>query len=199
MVFSTAAIEPGWSPEDYVAWTAEPDLFYKLNYINVSVLTLGVVFFFTLLFRFLKQKTEGVALAGFVFVPIYGVLNLLCYSLQISQVPSMALSALDHPESIPYVAQWIQANPASVIGFINGMAYAVLGIPSILYGYLLFTDSIKFAGLTLLLNGVFCVLGMMGMMLDSKILAMGIMVGGFLFLVSLGCFLFETGRRREQA
>jgi len=191
MGISTSAIEPDWNPEDYVRWTSQPGISYLLNYINVSLLTIGVVFLFTLLYRYLKQGSEGLALAGLIFVPVYGVMNLICYSLQISLVPSMAQGALGHPESIPGVSQWIQANPSSVAGFINGLAYAVLGIPSIIYGYLLLVDNRKFSGLTLLLNGCLCVIGIIGMIFENRILSMGVMAGGILFLLSLGFIWFE--------
>ncbi|MEN8201431.1 MAG: hypothetical protein ABFS28_02470 [Bacteroidota bacterium] len=199
MGLSTIAIEPGWGPVDYVKWVSEPSLSYRLNYINVSVLTLGVVLFFTLLYSYLKQRSEGAALAGLIFVPIYGVMNLICYSLQISLVPFLAQAAMGHPESMHGVSQWIQANPASAAGFINGLAYAVLGIPSIIFGYLLMAESGKFSGLTLMLNGIFCVIGIIGMMLDIRILSMGVMVGGFLFLVSLGCIWFELRSRMPRS
>lgn len=199
MALSTAAIEPDWSPFDFVEWAAESNLSYRLNYINVSLLTLGVVYFFTLLYRYLKQRSEGAALAGLIFVPMYGLMNLLCYSLQIIHVPSMAQSALDHPESMYAVSQWIQANPVSVLGFINGLAYAVLGIPSIIYGYLLIQDSRIISGYTLLSNGIFCIIGIIGIVLNSNILSFGVMAGGFLFLVSLLSIWLELGRRTDPA
>jgi hypothetical protein len=201
MVLSTADIEPGWAEADYVKWASEPGLSFRLNYINVSFLTMGVVYLFVLLFRYLKQDARNVALAGFIFVPMYGILNLFCYSVQINLVPSMAQAVLAQPafeqgESIQRVAQWIQANPASVVGKLNGLAYALLGIPSILFGYLLMRKAIRYSGLTLLLNGILCLIGIAGMMLDIRILSMGTLAGGFLFLISLGSIWFELGRHR---
>jgi hypothetical protein len=201
MILSTAAIEPGWVGADYVKWASEASVSYKINYFNVSILTAGVVYFFFLLFRYLKLKSPSLALTGLVFVPIYGLLNLFSYSVQITLVPAMAQSAvaqsavaqsaMEFGDSIQRVAQWIQANPASIVAKLNGLAYALLGIPSILYGYLLILDSRRFSGLTLILNGILCVIGITGMMLDIRILSMGTLAGGFLFLISLGAFWFE--------
>lgn len=191
MALSTAAIEQAWTPSDYVEWISEPSLSFRINYLNVSFLTLGVVFFFVLLFKYLKLKSRSLALAGFVFVPIYGVLNLFCYSVQINLVPAMAQTALAQGESILRVAQWIQASPVSIVGKLNGLAYALLGIPSFLYGYLLIMDTRRVSGLTLLLSGILCLLGMAGMLFESKVLSMGTMAGGFLFLISLGAFWFD--------
>lgn len=197
MIFSTSAIEPGWSPVDYVEWASQPSLSYRLNYINVSVLTLGVVYLFVLLHKLLKKRHQIAALFGLIFIPIYGVMNLIAYSLQITFVPSMAQTALTQPDSIPRVAQWIQANPNSVVGFINGLAYAVLAIPSIIYGYLLVLDRRKYSGVTLIISGLLSIIGILGIILDSKVLSMGIMAGGFLFLLSLGFICFEFRERPD--
>jgi len=197
MGISTADIEPVWSPGDYVEWASQPSFSYRLNYINVSLLTLGVVIFFALLYKVLNQKSKGIALAGLVFVPIYGMMNLICYSLQISFVPSMAQSALGHPESIQSAAQWIQANPDSIAGFVNGLAYALLAVPSLIFGYLLILDARRLSGLTLMLSGFLCLLGITGMILNSRILSMGIMAGGFIFLISLGCIVVEFRERAD--
>jgi hypothetical protein len=199
MVLSTMDLEPGWAEADYVEWISEPSLSFRINYLNVSFLTLGVCFIFVLLFRYLKLKSRSLALAGLIFVPIYGIMNLVCYASQISLVPSMAMSALGNPDSVSEVSRWIQANPDSIAGFVNGLAYAVLAIPSIIYGYLLKLDNRKISGLTFILNGIFCLLGIIGMIFGSKILSMGIMIGGFIFLVSLGCIWFELGRPRDSA
>lgn len=198
MGISTAPIEPDWSAASYLDWASKPSLSYLLNYINVTLLTAGVVLLFVQLYLFLQERNRQTVLAALLFVPIYGMLNLICYSIQISVVPAMAENALHHQESFELVAQLIQANPESLVGFLNGLAYAILGIPSIIYGYLLIKESKVITGYALLLSGILSLLGFAGMLMDSRILSMGIMIGGFLFLISLGGVLLEFRPFRKQ-
>ena len=199
MGISTAPIEPEWSAVSYLDWASKPSFSYLLNYINVTLLTAGVVFLFVQLFVFLRVRNRQAALAALMFVPIYGMLNLICYSIQISVVPAMAENALHHEDSLELVAQLVQANPDSLVGFLNGLAYALLGIPSMIYGCLLIKESKAITGYALLFSGFQSLLGLAGMLMDSRILSLGILIGGFLFLISLGGILFEFSPRFEGA
>lgn len=199
MAISTAPVKPGWSAENFIEWVSSPTKAYVINYLNVTVLTVGVVFLFAQFYMHLKDKLHRLSIGGLLFVPIYGVINLISYSIQISLVPALAGNALDNVENIELVAQLIQANPNSAIGFLNGLAYAILGIPSLIYGRLLIRESKKVTGYALVLNGIFCMLGVIGMVLESRILSLGVLVGGFLFLVSLGGILFEFRNPRIQS
>jgi hypothetical protein len=88
-------------------------------------------------------------------------------------------------ESRLFAAQLIQANPASLSGYINGLAYAILGIPSVLYGILMIRRNQKLSGIFLSLNGVFCITGIIGYLADSRIISAGVVLGGILFLLAL--------------
>ena len=81
----------------------------------------------------------------------------------------------------------IQAWPGSAIGILNGLAYAILGIPSIVFGLLLIRGSamIRAAGVLLVLNAIACFAGPIGLVAGIKVLEMGTVVGGFLFLLAL--------------
>ena len=96
---SMSGIDPEWSDSDYVKWIAGPDIFFILNYVNVILITILVVIFFSFLKSFLEPEFPDGARAGILFVPVYGVINLLCYSIQISVVPSLAASSGGDPGS----------------------------------------------------------------------------------------------------
>ncbi len=71
------------------------------------------------------------------------------------------------------------------------MAYAILGIPSMIYGFLLIKESKKISGLLIALNGAFCIIGINGYIIKNSILASGIMIGGMLFMGCLVAMAFE--------
>jgi hypothetical protein len=67
------------------------------------------------------------------------------------------------------------------------LAYALLGIPSIIFGLLMFREKspLKVAGALLALNGVACILGIVGFLARSAPLSLGTLAGGVLFLLAL--------------
>ena len=94
MAISTAAIEPAWEALDYVRWASNRGVAYVVNYVNVSLLTLVAVLLFYFLYRYLKGQSRQIALAGMILVPVYGLMNLFCYSIQIAVVPAMASQSI---------------------------------------------------------------------------------------------------------
>ncbi|MBN1919995.1 MAG: hypothetical protein JW892_02020 [Anaerolineae bacterium] len=70
-----------------------------------------------------------------------------------------------------------------------------------LYGALLWRRSgaLHWGGVLLALNGVTCILGMIGTLTGSMLLSQGVMIGGILFLAALfplGWGLWKGDRRR---
>jgi len=77
-IFSMSQIQSTWSNIDYISWVSHPDFFFIGNYINATLLTISAILFFTLLHSYLKSYFENTALIGLIFVPIYGILNIVC-------------------------------------------------------------------------------------------------------------------------
>ena len=184
-ILSMSQVQSNWSNLDYISWVSSPDFYFIGNYINATLLTVSAITLLTLLNSFLKQYFETSSFIGYIFVPMYGILNIICYSIQISIVPSIAFASLSDNTLIPIASQLIQANKISLIGYLNGLAYAILGIPSIIFGILLFLKSIRLSGILLASNGLFCIIGIIGYILNNSILSTGTMIGGILFLLSL--------------
>jgi hypothetical protein len=191
MAITTSEIEPGWGTVDYMNWAASAGPAYVLNYINVSLLTLVVVVFFAFLYTYLKEDAPYLAPAAMALVPVYGIMNLVVYTIQIHMIPSLAAASAGNPDMQSWVAQLIQAHPESLAGFVNGLAYAVLGIASIIYGRLLISRSKPLSGWLLLINGVLCILGIAGSVAGIPLLSLGTLLGGVFFLLSLGAALWE--------
>jgi len=188
---SMSGTDPLWGDEDYLKWVADPDIFFTLNYLNVTFLTLVVLLLYLYLFNYLKALNRRLALAVLLLVPVYGAINIFSYSIQIFLVPGLARSALEHQGDISHVSALVQANSNSLVGLLNGIAYAILGIPSIVYGFMLYRSFRKYSGMFLLLSGVFSLLGLVGYLTDQALLSMGIMIGGILFLISLFLMIIE--------
>ena len=164
-------------------------LFYA-TYINAALLTLAAIAFFAALYAWLKPAAPGWAVIGLAFVPIYGAFNLAAYLSQVTLVPalvSLRLDPLYTPAADALLRLTLQAWPGSAIAFFNGLAYGILGIPSILYGLLLQRrgGALRWGGLLLVLNGAACILGVIGSLVGSALLSQGVMIGGILFLAAM--------------
>jgi len=184
-IISMSQVLPSWTDFDYIIWASQPDIFYLVNYINVTLLTFMVIALFTVLFIHILEINKIMAFLGIVFIPIYGIMNIICYSIQINIVPLIAKKALNTSDGLLFVSQLIQANSNSIIGFINGLAYSILGITSFIYGYVLIKNFKKGSGLSLIINGILCIIGIIGYILKNEIISMGIILGGISFLVGL--------------
>ncbi len=142
------------------------------------------------LYRRHREAAPYGSLVGLVFVPVYAVLNLFAYLSQITIVPSL-IALRQQPEyqaaADVFLRQMIQQWPQSGVAFFNDLAYAVLGIPSIIFGILMFrnTSPLKLAGVLLALNGAAGILGVVGFLTRSNLLNMGTVAGGVLFLLAL--------------
>lgn len=164
-------------------------LFYA-TYLNAALLTVAVVAFFAALHVWLSPATLDWTVAGLIFVPIYGVLNLGSYLSQVTLVPALVAMRADPQFTVvadSLLRLSLQAWSGSIVAFFNGLAYAVLGIPSILYGVLLQRrgGALGWGGLLLALNGAACILGVIGVLIGSTLLAQGVMIGGILFLAAM--------------
>jgi hypothetical protein len=194
-VISMSQVKREWTDAEYIIWVSKPDFFFTGNYINATILTIMVIVLFSLLYEYIKVKSSLLAIIGLSFVPAYGLLNLVCYSIQISIVPDLALHAVKNSiDANILVAQLIQANAQSIIGFLNGMAYALLGIPSVLYGIVLLRKYKLLSGLFLSLNGISCFIGIIGYLFHSQLLSSLIGIGGVLFLISAIVMIFDFGK-----
>jgi len=189
---SMSEVKQNWSNNDFLSWAASPDFFFRGNYINATLLTLVAIVLFSLIFEFTRRSNPLLALIGIVFVTIYGIINIVCYSMQIVIVPALASDTLKAGSDVSYfVSQLIQANRNSIVGYLNGLAYALLGIPSVLFGLELIKDNRRLSGVFLLLSGAASITGIIGYSIKSAPLSSLIVVGGVLFLFAVIFMIFE--------
>jgi hypothetical protein len=166
------------------------DWLYVLTYANAVLITVSVTALFGALYAYLRPAAPAWSAVGIVFVPVYSAFNLFVYASQITIVPQLArLQSQPDTDGAGafFLGQMIQAWPGSAMGIVNGLAYAVLGIPSLIFGLLLCGGSslMRVAGVLLILNGIACFAGPLGLITGIPVLELGTVVGGLLFLMSL--------------
>jgi hypothetical protein len=169
---------------------AKPDLLFYVTYSNAALLTVSVVMLFVVLFFSLRLVAPLWSAIGVAFVPIYGCLNLVAYLSQVTVVPRLLrLHAVAKYQALSelLLRQTIQQWPDSAVFMLNNLAYAVLGVPSIIFGALILKSHrlVRFGGILLGLSGVACIAGLLGIVAETSWLTKGSLVGGIFFLLAL--------------
>lgn len=160
------------------------------------------------LYELLRHRFPSLSIIALVFVPVYSLLNLFSYYSQITIVPRLIELGID-PQyrtlSDFLLRQLLQSWPDSAVSIINNGAYAVLGIPSIIFGILLpdLNRKLRISGVFLVLNGVACLVGIIGYVARQPLLSLGSLVGAVFFLAALAAlswfFLSNTEDKKTAA
>jgi hypothetical protein len=190
LMISMAAAGPLNTFELVLAHVSNPSPLFWLSYYNAALITLSATALYAGLYRVAHQAAPTPATIGLVFVPAYCAMNLFAYLSQVTVVPAL-LPALQDPASAPaarlLLAQLIQEWPYSGVAILNGLAYALLGIPSILFGLVFAseTGALRTGGILLVLNGAACIIGLIGSLAGFPPLAQGTLIGGVLFILAM--------------
>lgn len=178
------------SLQDFIKYLGGAGVLFNLNYLNAGLLTFAVSLLFAALFAFYKEKDLLCSAIAFAFTPVYALLNLTVYFSQVAVLPAF----VDMHQVSKYAASselWIamlsQLWPGSLFGFLNAMAYALLGVSSITYGWLMLKQIslLRWAGIMLIFNGILCITGFAGIFMDSEILSLGLMAGAVFFMAAM--------------
>lgn len=169
--------------EQTLAHAARLDTVFYLTYINAFLVTISATALFTGLYLCLKPLSPTWSLMGLMFIPVYSLLNICVYLSQITILPRL----LDLEGNGQLLRQAVQMWPDSAVSILNILAYAVLGIPSIIYGVMLTKAGkvMRIGAILLILNGVLCNIGLIGVMTETNWMKLGTMLGGILFLAAL--------------
>lgn len=194
MIWSMADVKPGWDQIDYVQKVMKFETSFIITYINATLLTLLAVALFWKLFLHFSTQNRGLSEAALFFLLIYGTINLVAYGSQLVVLPVLSHKIYNTDLSsndIAMVYHWIQMAPGTKIAAANGLAYAALGIPSIIFGLMMMKINRfgKIAGWLFIANAIACMLGFWGMLANNKVLQFGTVAGGVIFLAAV-VFLF---------
>jgi len=193
LIWSAIEFGPMTTFSKVLSFVIEMDWKFVLSYVNATLITICTTMLFAGFFTLIKSSFPLWATIGIIFIPVYCAFNVIVYLSQITVVPGL----LEMRWAGEYGAladillmQWVQQWGGSVIAFINLTGYAILGLPSIIYGCIFFRGKglLRYAGLILALNGLACIIAVIGLVLDNKIMSMGTLIGGVLYIVALILF-----------
>jgi len=191
MIWDMATAGPLDSFQQVLAHTQKGDWKFTFTYLNAGIFTIGATALMGGIYTFVKSIFPEWSLVGLVFVPIYGTLNLIAYLSQITLVPALLVAASDPvmaDTALLLLKLSLQLLPGSTVGFFNGLAYAILGIPSIIFGLALTKGDnrpLRISGWLLLLSGIASIFGIIGYFIGSNFLAQGTLLGGVIFWLVL--------------
>ncbi len=191
MVMTNRDIGADWDSLDFILWIRDPGIIAMLSYLNASLITIITVILFGGLYSYFRRRINALLLwAGILFVPIYGALNLVVYSTQVLFLPQLVQAKaeqLTNPNITDQLAQWVQMYPGSIMGYLNALAYAILGIASLAYGiaFLKSRASAKMCGVFLIANAFSCWIGLVGVAANNPGLSYGTVLGGLFYLIAL--------------
>ena len=191
MIADSTRHPPVTNPDDAINFVAGQDWLYTLNYASAALIMVLAALLFAALYSMFKDAAPAAMLAGLVFVPVYTAMNLFVYLAQITVVPGMAMLrttlSADPNQLDMLIALLVQLWPGSITAMLNVLAYAVLGIPSLLYGLEMLRRGplLRAAGILLGMNGIAALLGFVGLVIHSSVLMNGVMISGALFALSL--------------
>jgi uncharacterized membrane protein YtjA (UPF0391 family) len=176
--------------EQVLGHVGKVDVLFLATYANAALVTVSAIMLFAALHVYCRLRAATWSTIGFAFVPVYGALNLIVYLSQITVVPQLVAAQAKglHSELVVLLLrQAIQEWPDSAAFIVNNLAYAVLGVPSVVFGLLLFSRGtlLRASGVLLALSGVAGILGFSGIAARCTWLSHGSLVGGVLFLLAL--------------
>jgi hypothetical protein len=198
MIVTSMVTGPVDSPLKAAESIDQYGLLNTLTYLNAVLITLTATAFFACLYEECKRIHKEWSVIARIFVPIYCTLNLIVYFSQISIVPQLLHRMNTSKDSTIYkiiFEQFLQASPGTVISTMNQLAYGMLGIPSIIFGWIMIKNKkiSVFGGWMLLISGIACILGTAGTVMNN-VLSNGSMIGGVFFLISLGAISLKKSR-----
>jgi len=204
LIAGVASAGPLVTFDQVLAHVGKLDMLFYGTYVNAALVTIFAVTLFAALYEFCRPMSPAWAAIAITFVPVYGAMNLLVYLSQVTIVPRLVhlMGVAEHRTLSAFVLrQLIQQWPDSAVFVLNNLGYAVLGIPSLIFGILLFeaARSLRSSGVLLALSGVASIVGFIGIALGNTVLSNGSIVGGVLFLLALMPMSWVFLRRFDSA
>jgi hypothetical protein len=190
MIKGAGRQEPVHTVDDAVAHASRGGWEYYLGYINAALITVSATILLSgLYYLFAGRVWTWVAGA---FIPVYCTLNLVSYLSQVTVIPrllAMKEAGKDSNTVDLLIGQMVHVWPGSAVHVLNALAYAVFGIPSIVFGWYMMDAgapaAITAAGVLLVLNAVVCIVGFAGVIMRNAMLGLGSVAGGVLFAFAL--------------
>jgi hypothetical protein len=190
LILSQVSAPPANTLHEKIVSLKNTGFLFYFNYFNAAFITLFNVAVFSGLYLYCRNYDPFWATIGVAFVPIYGLGNLIAYLSQIFIVPDL-VGLYQAPETAQ-IAQillgfFIQDWSGSAIQALNGLSYAVLGIPSIIFAVIMYRqeNALRTGGVLLAVSGGLSLIAFIGLAVSSSVLADATLLSGFVFLIAL--------------
>lgn len=199
LIYRQATAPPTATLDDYVAAVSSRPGLFVFNYLNAGLITLVTMALLAAYARYCWQDSPPWSAIALVFVPAYGLANLVAYLSQLFVVPGL-LEWYRQPETAELAARLLELAlhewPGSAVGFLNSLAYAVLGVPSLILGVLLFRQErrLKAGGALLAASGALSIVALIGLGMGSAQLGSLTLVSGGVYLLALLGLAWAFGR-----
>lgn len=166
------------------------EVIFYVTYANAALVTVSCVVLFVALHLYYKARAPEWSAIGSGFVPIYGAMNLTVYLSQVTVVPRLLdLQGIPEYEMLStfLLRQAIQQWPDSAVFIILNLGYAILGVPSIIFGILMLNSGSlqRLGGFLLCISGIASIAGFIGLVAQTPWLSQGSLISGVLFLLAL--------------
>lgn len=188
LIVDKATAGPMETFEQTLAVVSQQRWTFTFNYANAVLFTIAATILMTGLYLYCKDAAPSWCFIGLVFIPVYSVLNLSMYLSQVTIVPSLLAlyQTLEYESTAELLLRLtIHEWSGSAVSILNALAYAVLGIPSVIYGVILLKRGIlmRVSAVLLILSAVADVVGLLGVIVGSPLLSIGTLLGGVIFVV----------------
>lgn len=189
-LFTASPVAPTGTIANQVYTIENQYRLFMLNYANAGLLTVFCTIMLAGFYSLCRDDDPLWASVALVFIPVYSAGNLVVYLSQVFVIPGL-LDQYHNPAtravSELMLGLLLHTWAGSFTGFVNGLAYAVLGIPSIIFGVLLYHNHQEYrvGALFLVASGVLSMLALVGIAIGSPFLSLLSPLGGFVFMVGI--------------
>ena len=190
MVATEMTAVPVTTLEEKIESLGDLDISFYFGYVNAALITLLGVAMFTGFYLYCRDDAVYWSAMGIVFIPIYGFGNLASYLSQVFVVPHLlALYRQPETEAIAQVLLGLAIHNwyGTAIEALNALSYAVLAIPQIIFGVIMFRKAkgLRVGSVLLALSGILSMGAFMSIGLQNAVPTMMTMVGGVMYMISL--------------
>lgn len=199
-VINTGSISPATSLEQKIFLLTHPGILFYLIYINATLITVSTVAMYAGFYYHCRQFNAIWAIIAMVFVPMYGIGNLITYLSQVFIVPKLvSMHSIAEFELISKVllGQMLQDWPGSAMASLNGVSYAILGITSIIFAIIWIknVNGLRAGALLLAISGLFSIFAVVGIAAENSVISFFLVISGFIYFIALLLIGFYFIRR----
>ena len=189
-IYTTATSPAVNTISDQISIIENQGSLFILIYLNAGLLTLGFSASLAGLYLYCRDSQPLWSTIALVFIPAYTLCNLVAYLSQVFVVPGL-LEMYREPQTTSTIEILLRLTihtwPGSITEFINGLAYAIMGIPAMILGIIMYRKSqvLRAGSQFFAFGGLLPIIALLGIGLENPMLKFLSPLGGLLSLIGL--------------